>query len=91
MTVHETPKNLLQYHMNLNAAKSVSAKIIEEAQKLPRHLTPEEILAASQPELCKIETRDASGRVITTFEGNCSAWLNDFSMVPKRVISIKTK
>jgi hypothetical protein len=40
--------------------------------------------------LRQIDTRDQSGRVITTFEGRAS-WLRDFAPEPKQVVSIKTR
>jgi hypothetical protein len=84
------PRNLLEWTMNEHSARRTAERIAEEAM-LPKHLTGEDILTADLPVLRKSETRDQSGRVITTFEGNCSAWMNDFSMMPKKIISIKTR
>jgi hypothetical protein len=84
------PSNLLEWTMNEHSARRTAERIAEEA-RLPKHLTAEDIATANLPALRKVETRDRSGRVITTFEGNCGAWMNDFSMVPKKIISIKTR
>ena len=42
------------------------------------------------PELKEIQTKDAAGRVITTFEGSPSAWMRQFSVPPRRLVMIKT-
>jgi hypothetical protein len=90
MTVATKPRNYLEAIMNEQSARRTAERIAEEAM-LPKHLTSEDIANANLPKLIKVETRDQSGRVITTFEGNCGAWMNDFSMAPKKIVSIKTR
>ena len=43
------------------------------------------------PELKVIQTKDATGRVITTFEGHPSSWMREFAAPPRRVRSIRTR
>lgn len=48
--------------------------------------------APPEPGLKEIATKDATGRKITTFEGNHpSVWLRQFSCNPKRVVTIRTR
>ena len=43
------------------------------------------------PELKVIQTKDATGRIITTFAGHPSTWMREFSSEPRRARSIRTK
>ena len=57
--------------------------------------TPKALILAAppeqQPELKEIRTKDHSGRIITTFDGeHPSVWLRQFSCNPKRVTKIRT-
>jgi hypothetical protein len=85
MTVVPKARNLLEATLNELSARRVAEKIAAEARA-----QQQQQVADQQPQLRQIDTRDQSGRVITTFEGRAS-WLRDFAPEPKRVVSIKTR
>jgi hypothetical protein len=79
------PKNLLEWHMNQASAARTVQKITDEARaKIERAVDAE-------PKLREVKVKDAAGRVITSWEGSPSAWLNQFAAAPKRLIAINTK
>jgi hypothetical protein len=41
--------------------------------------------------LKEIRTKDASGRVISTYEGHPMDWMKQFSSPPQRIVTIKTR
>jgi hypothetical protein len=61
-----------------NFLESVRMNARREAEDAPR-------------ELRVIETKDQSGRVITTFEGSPKMWMRDFASPSRWVVGIKTK
>jgi hypothetical protein len=82
MTAQTKPRNLLEATMLELSVRRAAEKIAQEQRA---------VVEAEAPKALKqIDTRDQSGRVITTFEGRAS-WLRDFAPEPKRVVSIKTR
>jgi hypothetical protein len=79
------PKNLLEYHLNEASARLTAQKLSDAARaKVERAVDAE-------PTLRTVVHKDQSGRTITEFTGSPRAWMQDFGMVPKRVIAINTK
>jgi hypothetical protein len=101
MTIAARPKNLLEYYINEASAKRTAEKIAEEAKTQERQrlgiwnwsmdtwIAPS--IAEKLPGLRKIETKDQSGRTITSWEGHPSTWMKDFASPPRRLTAINTK
>jgi hypothetical protein len=83
MTAQTRPRNLLETTMLEASVRRAVEKIAQEQRAVVEAVLPKA--------LKQIDTKDQSGRTITTFEGDPSVWLNDFAMVPKKVISINTR
>jgi hypothetical protein len=92
------PRNYLEAVMAEHQAKQRAAEIAAEERdkrlgiwstSMNQWVAP--AVAERLPELRKIETRDQSGRVITTWEGSPSAWLRNFMSEPKRLVGFNTR
>jgi hypothetical protein len=92
------PRNYLEAVMAEHQAKRRAKEIAAEergkklgiwSNSMGQWVAP--AVAEKLPELKKIETKDASGRVITTWEGTTGAWLRDFMSDPKKLTGFNTR
>jgi hypothetical protein len=81
MTAH--PRIYLESVLNAAQVERAAKRMLDE-----RRATGQE---PEQKYLKTIETKDQSGRTITTFEGSPSVWMSDFAAPPRRVVGIKTR
>jgi hypothetical protein len=77
------PKNLLEWSVNEASARRTAERIIAEQRQ--------RATADAPPMLKEVRIKDQAGRVITSFEGSPSAWMQEFGMPLKRVVAINTK